>query len=139
MGRDETGTLAAVKAHRRQIFEPKAGQYHGRTVKLMGDGTLMEFVSVVDAVCFAVEVQCAIQERNAGIAEDRRILYRIGINIGDIVADDEDIYGDGVNIAARLQAMADPGGICLAQNVYNQIKGKLDLDFENLGKKQQRI
>ena len=135
MGRDETGTLAAIKADRRQLFEPKAAQYHGRTVKLMGDGALMEFASVVDAVRFAVEVQCALQQRNAGMAEDRRILYRIGINIGDIVADGEDIYGDGVNIAARLQAIADPGGICLARNVYNQIKGKLDLDVENLGEK----
>jgi TolB-like protein/Tfp pilus assembly protein PilF len=136
MGRDETGTLAAIKADRRQLFEPKAAQYHGRTVKLMGDGALMEFASVVDAVRFAVEVQCALQQRNAGIAEDRRVQYRIGINIGDIVADGEDIYGDGVNIAARLQAIADPGGICLAHNAYNQIKGKLDLEVESLGEKE---
>src|SRR5262245_28929455 len=136
MGRDEAGTLAAIKAHRRQLFQPKAAQYHGRTVKLMGDGALMEFASVVDAVRFAVEVQCALEKQNAGIAEDRRVLYRIGINIGDIVADGEDILGDGVNIAARLQAVADPGGICLAQNVYNQVKGKLDLAFEHLGERE---
>ena len=136
MGRDETGTLATVKADRRQLFGPRAAQYHGRTVKLMGDGTLMEFASVVDAVRFAVEVQCAIRDRSAAITEDRQVLYRIGVNIGDIVADGEDIYGDGVNIAARLQAIADPGGICLSRNAYNQIKGKLDLDVENLGEKE---
>ncbi len=136
MGRDETGTLAAIKADRRQLLEPKAAQYHGRTVKLMGDGALMEFASVVDAVRFAVEVQVAMAQRNAAVSEDRRIQYRVGINIGDIVADGEDIYGDGVNIAARLQAIADPGGICLARNAYNQVKGKLDIEVESLGEKE---
>ncbi len=101
----------------------------------MGDGALMEFGSVVDAVRFAVEFQCAMRERNAGVPEDRQILYRIGINIGDIIVDGDDIYGDGVNIAARLQGLAEPGGICVARNVYNQIKGKLDLDLEHLGEK----
>jgi class 3 adenylate cyclase len=118
MGRDEAGTLAALKAHRRQLLAPKAAQYRGRTVKLMGDGALMEFNSVVDAVRFAVEVQCAMRERNAAVPEDRRILYRIGINIGDIIVEGEDIYGDGVNIAARLEGLAEPGGICIARNVY---------------------
>lgn len=136
MGRDEAGTLAALKAHRRQILAPKAVQYRGRTVKLMGDGALMEFGSVVDAVRFAIEVQCAMRERNAGVPEDRRILYRIGVNIGDIIVEGEDIYGDGVNIAARLEGLTEPGGICLARNVYNQVKGKLSLEFEHLGEKE---
>jgi adenylate cyclase len=102
----------------------------------MGDGALMEFASVVDAVRFSVEAQCAMRELNAGVLEAHRILYRIGINIGDIIVEGEDIYGDGVNIAARLQAVAEPGGICIARNVHNQIKGKLDLEFKYLGEKE---
>jgi adenylate cyclase len=127
MGRDEAGTLAALKAHHRVLVAPKAAQYRGRTVKLMGDGALMEFASVVDAVRFAIEVQCAMRERN---------VYRIGINIGDIIVEGEDIYGDGVNIAARLEGLAEPGGICLARNVYNQTKSKLNLELEHLGEKE---
>ncbi len=136
MGLDETGTLAALKGHRRQLIAPKAAQYRGRTVKLMGDGALMEFASVVDAVRFSVEVQCAMRERNAAVPEDRRILYRIGINIGDIIVEGDDIYGDGVNIAARLQGLAEPGGICVARNVYNQVRGKLNLELEHLGEQE---
>jgi adenylate cyclase len=136
MGHDEAGTLAVLKGHRKQLLAPKAAQYRGRTVKLMGDGALMEFASVVDAVRFSVEVQCAMRERNARLPEDRRIQYRIGINIGDIIVEGEDIYGDGVNIAARLQGLAEPGGICLARNVHNQIKGKLNLTLEHLGEKE---
>lgn len=135
MGEDEAGTLAALKAHHRQLIAPKAAQYHGRTVKLMGDGVLMEFGSVADAVLFAVEVQCAMQARNAGTAPERRITYRIGINIGDIIVEAEDIYGDCVNIAARLEGLAEPGGICIARNVFNQVKGKLALDFAALGER----
>src|SRR5437773_2508202 len=97
MGREESSTLAALKAHRRELIAPKEAQYRGRTVKLMGDGALMEFASVVEAVRFAIEVQCAMRERNVGVPEDKQILYRIGINIGDIIVDGEDIYGDGVN------------------------------------------
>ena len=133
MAADEAGTLAELKSHRRELIEPKAAQYHGRTIKLMGDGTLMEFASVVDAVVFAVEVQCAVQVRNTEVPEDRRIAYRIGINIGDIIVDGDDIYGDGVNIAARLEGLADPGGVCISRPVHTQIKGKLDLTFEDLG------
>jgi adenylate cyclase len=136
MGQDEAGTLTALKAHRKELIAPKAAQYRGRTVKLMGDGALMEFASVVDAVRFAIEVQCAMQTRNAGIPEDHRLLYRIGINIGDIIVEGDDIYGDGVNISARLQGLAEPGGICLARNVYDQIKGKLNVGLEHLGEKE---
>ncbi len=136
MAADEAGTLAALKSHRKELFDPKAAQYHGRTIKLMGDGTLMEFASVVDAVAFAVEIQCAMAERNADIPEDRRIIYRIGINIGDIIVEGDDIYGDGVNIAARLEGLAEPGGVCISRPVHTQIKGKLDLTFEDLGEKE---
>jgi len=133
MGEDETGTLAALKAHRKELIEPKSAEYHGRIVKLIGDGTLMEFGSAVDAVLFAVDVQRAIVGRNAEVPEDRRITYRIGINIGDIIIDGDDIYGDGVNVAARLEGLADPGGVCVSRTVYDHIKGKVDLGFEDLG------
>ncbi len=102
MASDDAGTFAQLKSHRRELIEPKASEHHGRLVKLTGDGTLMEFASVVDAITFAVEIQCAMQARNADIPEDRRIIYRIGINIGDIIVEDDDIYGDGVKIGARL-------------------------------------
>ncbi len=133
MAADEAGTLTSLKALHRELFEPKTAEHHGRVVKLMGDGTLMEFGSVVDAVRFSVDVQRTLAERNAGVPEDRRIVYRIGINIGDVIIEGEDIYGDGVNIAARLEGLADPGGICVARNVYNQVKGKVDTTFEDLG------
>ncbi|MGI9520908.1 MAG: adenylate/guanylate cyclase domain-containing protein [Hyphomicrobiaceae bacterium] len=134
MSEDEAGTLAALKAHRGELFLPKEAQYHGRTIKLMGDGVLMEFASVVDAVAFAVEIQFAMQQRNADIPEERRITYRIGINLGDIIVEGDDIYGDGVNITARLENVAEPGGVCISRPVHTQIKGKLDLNFEHLGK-----
>ncbi len=136
MAADEARTLAALKAGRKELIEPKAAQYHGRTIKLMGDGALMEFASVVDAVAFSVEVQAAMRERNVEVPEDRRIVYRIGINIGDIIVEDEDIYGDGVNIAARLEGLADPGGICIARNVFNQVKNKLDFNFRDMGEQE---
>jgi adenylate cyclase len=125
MGEDEVGTLAALKAHRKELVEPKAAQYHGRTVKLMGDGALMEFGSVVDAVLFAIEMQCAMRDRNAGVPEDQQIIYRIGINIGDIIVEGDDIYGDGVNVAARLEGLAEPGGICASRTVINHGIGPL--------------
>ncbi len=136
MGVDEAGTLAALKAVRQDLIEPKAAQYNGRTIKLMGDGALMEFASVVDAVAFAVEVQCAMRERNTGVPEERQIRYRIGINIGDVIVEDDDIYGDGVNVAARLEGLADPDGICLSGSAHAQVKGKLDLTFEHRGRKE---
>ena len=105
-GVDEQGTLAAFRRHRNDIFNPRAAQYHGRIVKFTGDGALIEFGSVVDSVCFAVEVQVELGRENSGVSEDRQFLYRIGINIGDVVLDEGDIYGDGVNVAARLQELA---------------------------------
>ena len=134
MGEDEAGTLATLKAHRAELIDPKAAQYNGRTIKLMGDGTLMEFPSVVEAVTFAVEVQILMREHNAAIPEDRRIVLRIGINIGDVIIEGDDIYGDGVNVAARLEGLADPGGICVRRNVRNQVRDKLDLSFEDRGR-----
>ena len=135
MGADEAGTLTALKALRRDLVKPKERQYRGRTVKLMGDGALMEFASVVDAVSFAVEVQLAMAQRNTEVREDRRITYRMGINIGDIIVEGDDIYGDGVNVAARLEALCDSAGVYLSRNVFDQVKGKLDLTFEHLGER----
>ena len=136
MGRDEAGTLAALKLHRKELIEPKAAQYHGRTIKLMGDGTLMEFGSVVDAVSFAVEVQWAMRSRNSDIPDEDQITYRVGINIGDVIVEDDDIYGDGVNVAARIEGLAQPGEICVSRTVYNHVKGKLDLTFDYVGEKE---
>jgi adenylate cyclase len=133
MGEDEAGTLAALKAHRVELVEPRIAEQGGRIVKLMGDGLLAEFASVVSAVRSAVEIQQAMAERNADLPAERRIDLRIGINLGDVIVDGDDIYGDGVNIAARLEGLAEPGGICVARNVYNQVKGKVDTAFEDLG------
>src|SRR5436853_1650294 len=106
MGADEEGTLAALKAIRREVSDPKVAEHRGRVVKTTGDGLLVEFPSVVDAVRCAVQVQCAMAQRNAEIPQERRIAFRIGINLGDVIIEDEDIYGDGVNVAARLEALA---------------------------------
>ena len=133
MAVDESGTLAQLKTHRKEIFEPKTAKYRGRVVKLMGDGTLMEFGSVVDAVNFAVDVQRAMALRNADVPKDQRVSYRIGINIGDIIVEGDDIYGDGVNVAARLEALAEPGGICVSRTVFDHVKGKVEVGFEDLG------
>ena len=136
MDEDEAGTLAAYRRHRRELFNPKVAQYRGRIIKLTGDGALMEFVSVLDALVFAVEVQLALRERNAGIPEEKQFRYRIGIHIGDVIVEEEDIYGSGVNLTARLEGLADPGGICISGSVFDQVKGKLDLGLESLGEKQ---
>lgn len=137
MSADERGTLARLRAHRKELLDPKAAEYRGRTVKLMGDGALMEFGSVVDAVLFAVEVQRAMAARNADVPADRQITFRIGINIGDIIVVGDDIYGDGVNVAARLESLAEPGGICISRNVYSQVRNKVQFGFQDLG--EQRI
>src|SRR5689334_3703044 len=130
---DEEGTLNCLKAHRRELVDPKIREHHGRIVKTTGDGMLVEFSSVVDAVRCAVEIQRAMVDRNAELAEDKRITFRIGVNLGDVIADGGDIYGDGVNIAARLEALAEPGGICISRTVRDHIRGKLPYVFEDLG------
>src|SRR5712672_851943 len=137
MGADEEGTLAALKELRRGLADPKIKEHRGRIVKTTGDGLLVEFASVVDAVRCAVEVQHEMAERNAGVPEERRIQFRIGINLGDIIKDGRDIYGDGVNIAARLEALAEPGGICVNRVVRDQVRDKLDFAFEDAG--EQRV
>jgi len=133
MGRDEAGTLASLKTLRREVLDTHAGRYHGRTIKLIGDGALMEFASAVDAVRFAVAVQCAMRARNSGAPDTQHIDFRIGINIGDVIVEGDDIYGDGVNVAARLEALAKPGGICIHQSVRDQVRDKLALDFKDRG------
>src|SRR5216683_7741318 len=137
MGADEEGTLAALKALRRELADPKIKEHRGRIVKTTGDGLLVEFASVVDAMRCAVEVQHEMAERNAGVPEERRIQFRIGINLGDIIKDGRDIHGDGVNVAARLEALAEPGGICVNRVVRDQVRDKLDFAFEDAG--EQRV
>jgi len=133
MGVDDSGTLTALKAHRRELIDPKIAEHDGRIVKTTGDGLLLEFSSVVDAVRCAVEVQRGMAERNASVAPDKRLDFRIGINVGDIIIDGDDIFGDGVNVAARLEALADPGGICVSRVVRDQVLDKLSFAFEDLG------
>jgi TolB-like protein/class 3 adenylate cyclase len=136
MGVDEEGTLAALKAVRRELIDPKIAEHNGRMVKTTGDGVLVEFGSVVDAVRCAMEIQRTMAERNATTPEERRIEFRIGINVGDIIIDENDIYGDGVNIAARIETLASPSAICLSDNAYQQIKGKLAVDVNDMGEQQ---
>jgi adenylate cyclase len=133
MGTDEEETLERLKGARRELVDPKIKGHRGRIVKTTGDGLLAEFPSVVDAVRCAVEVQRAMLDRNAETPEDRRISFRIGINLGDVIIDGDDIYGDGVNIAARLEALAEPGGICISRVVRDQIRDKLPYPFEDMG------
>jgi len=133
MGVDEEGTLAALKAIRRDLSDPKIAEHRGRIVKTTGDGLLIEFASVVDAVRCAVEVQHAMAERNTDIPAERRIEFRFGINLGDIIIDEGDIFGDGVNLAARLEGLAEPGGICISRVVRDEVRDKLDLAFDDLG------
>ncbi|GEP59881.1 adenylate/guanylate cyclase domain-containing protein [Reyranella soli] len=133
MGRDESGTLAALKAVRQEVVEPAITRHGGRIVKTTGDGLLLEFQSVVNAVRCAIEVQTAIADRSGGIAEDRRINFRVGINLGDIIVDGDDIFGDGVNVAARLQEIAPPGGICISSRVHDDVRDRLDTEFDDGG------
>ena len=126
---DEDRILARLRALRSDLIDPTIAVHHGRVVKRTGDGALVEFRSVVDAVRCAIEVQNAMVERNAGVPPDRRIEFRIGINVGDIVVEDGDIFGDGVNVAARLEGLAEPGGICVSVRVREDAAGRLDLAF----------
>ena len=136
MGVDDSGTLAALKAHRRELIDPKIAEHDGRIVKTTGDGLLLEFSSVVDAVRCAVDVQRGMAGRNAGIAPDKRLDFRIGINLGDIIIDGDDIFGDGVNVAARIEMLAEPGGICVSRVVRDQVLDKLSFTFDDLGAQQ---
>ena len=133
MGTDEEGTLRQLKAHRKELVDPKITEHRGHIVKTTGDGMLVEFVSVVDAVRCAVDIQRGMVERNVEVPADKRIEFRVGINVGDIISDDNDIYGDGVNVAARLEALADPGGIMVSRNVHDQVRDKLSFGFEDMG------
>ena len=137
MGVDEEGTHERLKAHRRELIDPKIGEHSGRIVKTTGDGMLAEFPSVVDAVRCAAELQRAMIDREAGIPEDGRIRYRIGINLGDVIVEEGDIFGDGVNVAARLEALSEPGGICVSRTVRDHVRDKLAYTFEDLG--EQRV
>jgi adenylate cyclase len=136
IGVDEARTLQGFKEIRAELFDPKVGEHHGRLVKTTGDGFLVEFSSVVDALRCATELQASMAERNAAIQTDNRIEFRIGINVGDVVVEDGDIFGDGVNVAARLEGLAEPGGICVSERVQEDAAGKLDLAFEDLGERQ---
>jgi adenylate cyclase len=133
MGMDEEGTHARLKTYRRELIDPKIAEYRGRVVKATGDGMLVEFPSVVDTVRCAIEVQRALAERNKEVSDDKRIELRVGINLGDVIVDADDIHGDGVNIAARLEALAEPGGICISQTVLNHARDKISFEVEDAG------
>lgn len=132
MGADEDGTLSALKGHRNAAV-PIGHKHGGRVVGTAGDGELWEFPSVTEAVLSAVEVQAVMAERNAGLPDERKMLYRIGINLGDVMIDGEDIYGDGINVAARIEALAEPGGVWLSHTVHDQIRDRMDLNLEDMG------
>jgi adenylate cyclase len=136
MGADEEGTHERLQAHLRELVNPKIKEHRGRIVKNTGDGLLSEFASVVDAVRCAVEIQRGMAEREPEVPEARRIRFRIGINLGDVIAEDDDIFGDGVNVAARLEGLAEPGGVCVSRVVRDQVRDKLDYAFEDLGEQQ---
>jgi adenylate cyclase len=133
IGADEEGTLNRLKAIRTELIDPRIAEHRGRIVKATGDGLLVEFASVVDALRCASEIQNAMAEGNAGIAAEKCIEFRMGVNVGDIVVEDGDIFGDGVNVAARLEGLAEPGGICVSARVQEDVVGRLDLTFEDIG------
>ena len=136
MGADEIGTLRALSAHRRELIDPTIAARHGRIVKTTGDGVLVEFPSAVEAVACAISVQQGIALRNAGVAEDKRLIFRVGINVGDIISEAGDIFGDGVNVAARLESLCEPGGLCISRAVRDQVRDKLPVTFDDLGEQQ---
>jgi Adenylate and Guanylate cyclase catalytic domain len=133
MGLDEEGTLARLKVVRKDLVDPTMASHRGRIVKTTGDGMLVEFASAVDAVRGAVEVQRGMAEQNAPVPQDQRIEFRIGIHVGDIIIDDNDIFGDGVNVAARLEGIAEPGGLCISNDAYQQVRGKVDVVCDDMG------
>ena len=136
MGGDEIGTLRALQAHRRELIDPKIAAHRGRIVKTTGDGLLVEFSSAVEAVACAISVQRGIAVRNEGVAEDKRVIFRIGVNVGDIISEAGDIFGDGVNVAARLESLCEPGGLCISRAVRDQVRDKLPVAFDDLGEQQ---
>src|ERR1700752_3576373 len=133
MGADEEGTHERLKAHLREVVDPKIEEHRGHIVKNTGDGMLAEFASVVDAVRCAAEVQRGMIDRELEVPDERRIRFRIGVNLGDVIVQEHDIFGDGVNVAARLEALAEPGGICVSRMVRDQIRGKLPYPFDDMG------
>ena len=136
MGTDETGTLSALRTHRDELIDPTIAEHNGRIVKLMGDGLLVEFASAIDAVECAVAIQQGMAVRNASVPDDRRIVLRIGVNLGDVIIEGDDIYGDGVNVAARLQELAEPSGVYISGMVFEQVDGKIDQQFGDMGSQQ---
>ena len=136
MGGDEVGTLRALQALRRELIDPKIAAHRGRIVKTTGDGLLVEFPSAVEAVACAISVQRGIAVRNEGVAEDKRVIFRIGVNVGDIISEAGDIFGDGVNVAARLESLCEPGGLCISRAVRDQVRDKLPVAFDDLGEQQ---
>jgi adenylate cyclase len=139
MGADEDGTLTALTAHLRELIDPAVAQHAGRIVKTTGDGLLVEFASVVDAVRCAVDIQRGMAARNRAVPQDRRLAFRIGLNLGDVIVQNGDLYGDGVNVAARLEALAEPGGICLSASAHEQVQDKIaTVRFEDLGEQRMK-
>ncbi|GEO17899.1 adenylate/guanylate cyclase domain-containing protein [Microvirga aerophila] len=138
IGLDEEGAIARLRAHRRALINPAINRHGGRIVKTLGDGLLVEFASPVEAVRCAAEIQLALNDRESPIPEDRRIYFRIGINLGDVVVEDRDVLGDGVNIAARLETLAEVGGICISRSVRDQVRDRLPMNFEDLGEQSVR-
>ena len=133
MREDESGTLARLKTLRSEILDPKVEEYGGRIINTAGDGTLIEFPSAVDAVQYAVDVQQAMAQRKTTVPEDQQMEIRIGINVGDVIVEGDDLYGDGVNVASRIEGLANPGGICLSAFVYEQVRHKLDFVYDDMG------
>jgi TolB-like protein len=135
MEEDEAGTMSTLKARQKEVLQPAVRRHEGRIFKLAGDGALVEFGSAVNAVECAIDLQQAMAEANRALPNDRHVILRVGINLGDVIVEGSDLYGDGVNVAARLEGLAEPGGICVSRSVYDQVKRKVDVDFEELGPK----
>src|SRR5262249_42681148 len=135
MGKEEVGTLERLKTCRRELFDPAVAEFRGRVVKLMGDGALVEFPSVVDAVQCAAAIQRRMAEHDPGVPDARKIRFRIGVNLGDVIVEDDDLYGDGVNVAARLESLAEPGGICISGTAFDHVLHKADVGFTSLGER----